>query len=137
MGYQENDLRVDLFASLFPADDTCRFCVHGTKGSYVKRHMDIQESQMRRGMKATEEGFGIEPESHWGRLTIAESDDVTSASSYPTLPGAHYEIYAQLKSAIENGKPPPVLMEEARLTMQVIEAVIESDQSGSRVALRG
>ena len=133
MGYGRNDLRVDLFASLFPTDDTSRFSVHGTKASYIKRHMDVQESQMRAGMKATEEGFGIEPESHWGRLTTAKSDVETVASTHPTLPGRHYEIYAQLKASIENHTPPPVLMEEARLTMRVIEAVVESSESGSRV----
>ena len=133
MGYGKNDLRVDLFGSLFPTDDTSRFSVHGTKGSYVKRFMDVQESQLRGGMKATEEGFGIEPESRWGRLTVAKNDEETIDSTHPTLPGTHYEIYAQLKSAIENNTPPPVLMEQARLTMQVIEAVVESSESGRRV----
>jgi len=84
-------------------------------------------------MKATEEGFGIEPESRWGRLTVAKNDEETIASTHPTLPGTHYEIYAQLKAAIENNTPPPVLMEQARLTMQVIEAVVESSESGRRV----
>ena len=133
MGYGKDDLRVDLFGSLFPTDDTCRFCVHGTKGSYIKRYMDVQEEQMRGGMKATEKGFGIEPESRWGRLTLAVTDTETTASTHPTLPGTHYEIYAQLKAAIENNTPPPVLMDEARLTMQVIEAAVESSESGRRV----
>lgn len=88
---------------------------------------------MRGGMKATDEGFGIETESRWGRLTVAKSEVETIASTHPTLPGTHYEIYAQLKAAIENNMPPPVLMEEARLTMQVIEAAIESNDSGHRV----
>ena len=92
---------------------------------------------MRNGMKATEEGFGIEPEECWGRLTLAESDVETTASKYPTLPGTHYKIYAKLKAAIENNMPPPVLMEDARLTMQVIEAVIESSETGRRVSLQG
>jgi len=134
LGYNKNSLRVDLHATLFPVDDSSRFYVHGTKGSYVKRFMDIQEPQMRDGMKSTDEGFGIEPEEHWGRLTIADSEGVV-ASAYPTLAGTHYEIYSQLSNAIENHTPPPVLMEEARSTMQIVETLIESSAQERRIAL--
>lgn len=132
MGYNSNNLRVDLFGSLFPVDDSCRFCVHGTKGSYVKRFMDVQESQMRSGMNAADAGFGVEPETHYGRLTIAQGEESVS-SVLPTLDGRHYEIYSLLAMAIENSTAPPVLMEEARMAIAVVEAVVESSESGQRV----
>jgi len=74
---------------------------------------------MRVGMRAAGKGFGIEREDCWGRLTLAESDTETIASKFTTLPGKHYKMYAQLKNAIENKLLPTVLMEEARLTVQV------------------
>ncbi len=132
MGYNSNELRVDLCGSLFPVDDSTKLCVHGTKGSYVKRFMDIQEEQMRAGMTATDDGFGVDPESNWGRLTVADGEESVS-SVLRTLDGCHYDIYSLLKVAIEEGTKPPVLMEEARMTMAVIEAVVESSESGCRV----
>lgn len=45
-----------------------RFWVRGTKGSFKKFHLDVQEDQLRSGMRPGDEGYGIDPEDHWGEF---------------------------------------------------------------------
>ena len=126
-------LRVDLFGSYFAPDHSTRYAVHGTRGSYMKRFMDIQEDQLRDGMTPLDEGYGVEPQDRWARVTTYDGE-VASARFEPSIPGAHQQFYALLREAIENGGPPPVRAEEARDTIRVIEAIRESSETGRRVS---
>lgn len=126
-------VRVDLFGSYFAPDHSTRYAVHGTKGSYMKRFMDIQEGQLRDGLTPLNEGYGVEPQDRWARVTTYEGEEA-SARFEPSIPGAHHQFYALLREAIENGSPPPVLAEEARDTIRVIEAIRESSETCRRVS---
>ncbi|WP_422368260.1 Gfo/Idh/MocA family oxidoreductase [Pelagibius sp.] len=128
----KGDLRIDLFGNYYAPDHSTRYAVHGTRGSYMKRFMDIQEDQLRSGMTPLDEGYGIEPQDRWARVTTYDGS-AASARFEPSLPGAHQQFYSLLREAIENGSPPPVLAEEARDTIRVIEAIRESSEAGRRV----
>ncbi len=126
-------LRVDLFGSYFAPDHSTRYAVHGTRGSYMKRFMDIQEDQLRAGMTPLDEGYGIEPQDRWARVTSYAGTEA-SARFEPSIPGAHHQFYALLREALETGGPPPVLAAEARDTIRVIEAIAASSETGRRVS---
>ncbi len=126
-------LRVDLFGSYYAPDHSTRYAIHGTKGSYMKRFMDIQEDQLRAGMTPMDAGYGIEPEERWARVTTYAGGEASTRAE-PSIPGAHQQFYALLREAIESGGQPPVLAEEARDTIRVIEAIRESSESGRRVS---
>jgi scyllo-inositol 2-dehydrogenase (NADP+) len=124
--------RIDLFASYISPDFSTRYAVHGTKGSFMKRHMDIQESQLRSGMRPGDPGFGIETEDRWAEVTsLVDGDPV--ARREPSVPGAHHEFYRGLREAIEKGVQPPVLAQEARETIRMIEAAKRSSDEGRRI----
>ncbi|WP_420346820.1 oxidoreductase [Pelagibius sp.] len=126
-------LRVDLFANYYAPDHSTRYAVHGSRGSYMKRFMDIQEDQLRAGMTPLDDGYGVEPQDRWARVTTYDGGAASSRFE-PSIPGAHHRFYALLREAIETGTPPPVLAEEARDTIRVIEAIAESSKTGRRVA---
>ncbi len=128
--------RIDLFASFLIPDYDIRYAVHGTKGSYIKSHMDIQESQLRAGMTPLSPGYGIESAERHARVTTY-ADGARQTRHEPSVPGAHHRFYELLRQAIEAwpNSQPPVLAREARDTIRVIEAIVESSKAGQRVRL--
>jgi hypothetical protein len=62
-----------------------RFQVRGTKGTYIKFGVDVQEDQLRVMPAAEEirnEGYGVEPESLWGTLDNLRDDGSVATSVY-------------------------------------------------------
>lgn len=45
-----------------------RFWVRGTRGSFKKFHLDVQEDQLKAGMRPGDESYGVDPEEHYGKL---------------------------------------------------------------------
>lgn len=61
-----------------------RYAVLGTKGSYVKYGVDVQEDQLKAILTPNaihEKGYGVEPESIWGTVECLEADDATMTKS--------------------------------------------------------
>jgi hypothetical protein len=53
--------------------------VRGTKGTYLKYGMDVQESQLRvlsSPNVVLEKQYGVEPECMWGTIERIEADDL-------------------------------------------------------------
>lgn len=128
-------LRIELNAGMLVPDNRLRYRVHGTKASWFKEHLDPQEHQMRhQGMALTDERYGLEDEDHYGTLTTIE-DGEPVVSRTPALKGDWPGIYRDFAAAILTGSEPPVTAEQARDTIRIIEAMIESSSSGRRINL--
>ena len=127
--------RVNLSGSYYCPDNRSRCLVQGAKAGWRKWHMDIQESQLRAGMTPHDAGFGVEPEEHFGTLTTYV-DGTARLETVPSLPGTHQEYYRQVRAALETGTAPPVTAQQARNTIQVIEAIMTSGKTGTRVVPR-
>jgi scyllo-inositol 2-dehydrogenase (NADP+) len=122
-------VRVCLGASMMVADGGARYRIHGTKGSYIKYGLDVQESQLRAGMPANDAQFGVEPESQWGRLTRGATGQSELVS---TERGRWTEFYSGVRACIESNAEPPVSPESARDVIRVVEAALESSTLGHR-----
>src|ERR1700686_5455063 len=61
-------VRSHLSMSAVAALPAARFRVLGSTGAYAKDGLDIQEEQLRAGLRPGDEGFGVEPMERWGRL---------------------------------------------------------------------
>lgn len=124
--------RIDLFSTYLAPDFSSRYAVHGSQGSFVKRHMDVQEAQLRNGMTPLDSDYGVEPETHWAEVTTL-NDGKPVTHREPSVPGAHHLYYRGIREAIERGVRPPVLAEEARETIRIIEAAKRSSDEGRRI----
>jgi predicted dehydrogenase len=93
-----------------------RFSVLGSSGAFTKWGMDPQESALKSGARPGDPGFGVEPESSWGRLGIDGE-----LKRMPTQPGDHAAFYRGLAAALTDGAPLPV---DPRDSVEVI-ALIE------------
>jgi len=122
--------RVHLWMSAVAPDLGPRFRLLGDTAGYVKWGMDVQEALLVAGHSPREPGWGEEPESAWGEVIAgAERRPV------PTRPGAYGLFYAGMASYLHDGAPPPVDIDDAVLTAEIIEAAQASARDGAIVPL--
>ncbi len=130
------DLRIELGATLSAPEHRLRYLVQGTRGGWRKEHLDPQEDQLRfEGLRPGSPAYGIEaPDAH-GTLTTIGDDGAVASRRVPSARGDWASFYAELAESIRTGAPPPVTAHEARDTIRVIEAIVESSRTGFRVSL--
>jgi predicted dehydrogenase len=129
------ECRVILHGGTLVSAPGARFTVHGTRASYVKHGLDPQEDMLKRGDRL--------PSPHWGEdwrhgmMTIGQVREGIQPELHevPTLPGNYLAYYAGVRDAIRSGSPLPVTAEAALEVIRVLEAGIQSAESGQFVSL--
>jgi predicted dehydrogenase len=111
----ESGVRSHLWMNGLAAQVGPRFRVLGSRAGFTKHGLDPQEAALRDGARPTDQDFGHEPASAWGRVGI---DGATR--TVPTEPGRYAEFYALLAQALRSGGPVPV---DPRDSVRVIELV--------------
>jgi len=127
-------LTLRLKSGLFVKELLPAYILHGTNGSFIKQRADIQEDVLKLGQKPGTPGWGTEPPSAAGILTL-DDHGKTIRTTVPSSQGNYMEFYDGLYEAIVNGKELPVTGEDGLNVMCIIEAVIESDNTGKRILL--
>jgi len=138
LGYGPGGPLVTAKASVMSAEsEQLRYWVRGTKGSFKKFHLDVQEDQLKAGQKPGDKGFGVENESSSGKLTILEGEKPKSSVLKNIEPQTYASLYAGFAKAIEGGGEAsvPVKASEARDVLRIIEGARESAKSGKSVSL--
>ncbi|KAJ7699944.1 hypothetical protein B0H17DRAFT_1047816 [Mycena rosella] len=112
-----------------------RYAVLGTKGSYVKYGVDVQEDQLKVILTPTaihEPGYGVEPESIWGTVECLEADDVTMTKSiWPSEVGSYANLFRNLAAAIREGAELAVKWEESTMVLEMVELAHKSSKAGA------
>jgi len=125
-------LRITLGVSSLAADGGWRYRVHGARGSFLKSGLDTQEAQLRAGVQPDAPDFGFEPTEQWGKLILGADD---SKQTIAPQRGRWTEFYAGMRRSLERNEPVPVPAEDARETLEVIEAAMTSSAAGRRIEL--
>ena len=114
-----------------------RYWIRGTKGSYKKFGLDVQEDQLKGGKKPGDKGFGVEDESAGGKLVILEGGKPVGRVQNNVEPETYASLYSGFAKAIDGGGEVevPVKAGEARDVLRIIEAARESAKSGKSVTL--
>ncbi|KAI0033792.1 NAD-P-binding protein [Vararia minispora EC-137] len=116
-----------------------RFQVRGTKGTYIKFGVDVQEDQLRVMSSAENihnEGYGVEPESLWGMLDNLREDGSVESSVWPSKdPGAYPELFRNLAYTIAGIAEQAVKWEESALTVQIIQLAQQSSREGRTISV--
>jgi scyllo-inositol 2-dehydrogenase (NADP+) len=128
-------LRYECHASMIAADQSPRFHVNGTAGSFVKYGLDPQESALKEGARPPQLGspepWLPEPEAAWGKLTLAiDPADPTRLhhTFLPTVHGDYRLFYASVRDAIRTGVPLAVPAEDAFRTIKLLELALQSSR---------
>ena len=127
--------RILLGGTMLAAAPEPKFVVHGTAGSFVKSGIDVQEVQLKAGLRPGDAGFAEEPASDAAHVTKVRGENFETAV-IPTFRGEYSAYYAGIRAAMEgNASQPPVLAQQARDTMRIIEAARRSHRDGVRISL--
>ncbi|MFB7269834.1 Gfo/Idh/MocA family oxidoreductase [Streptomyces sp. NPDC056244] len=131
-----NGVRSHLYVSATAAQLGPRFRVLGSTAGYVKHGLDPQEADLREGKRpGTAAGWGVEPESLWGRIGAGESPLTGGGHPVETEPGDYPAYYAGIATALRKGIAPPVTAYEAAATLEILEAARRSAQEGTVITL--
>ena len=123
-------LQAILHGSLMVAGGIPRMAIHGTRGSWLKYGLDVQEEQLIRGVVPGHTGWGEDPRPG---IFYSGSDNETLELSVPK--GDHRQYYFGIRDALRNQAPNPVTPGQAIVVMAVLETAIESSAKGQVLSL--
>ena len=130
LGYADKE--IVLHASALAALEPPRFTIHGTRGSYVKTGLDVQEDQLKAGLRPGNPEFGKNPP---GLLREIDGDH-DLRQEFATRDGAYVEFYRSLAASVLDGKAFPVSTHDAIDVMTIIDLAIQSDAEGRRLPFK-
>ncbi|WP_153036607.1 Gfo/Idh/MocA family oxidoreductase [Amycolatopsis sp. YIM 10] len=113
----ENGVRSHLWTSALAATLNPRFRVLGNRATFTKYGLDVQEPQIKAGMKPGQAGWGVEPESDYG--VLGTGDDTHRVL---TETGQYEQFYAEVAAALRGEGDFPVDPASAVEALAVIEA---------------
>ena len=96
-------LKVVLRASMMAEKSGPRYRIHGSRGSFVKHGIDVQEDQLRAGSWPGTEGFGKESEEFYGILST-ELKNHQINENIETVPGNWMKLFDNLAATIKGQK---------------------------------
>ncbi len=124
-------------SSWLACDNSPRFLLHGTRGSFKKYGVDPQEGALVGGAKVPRMGSGDswleEPKTAWGTLSVAPNpaDPGTLVKSeVKTLPGDYRGFYANVRDAINGVAEQAVKAEDGFRVVKLLEMARVSSAEG-------
>ena len=116
-----------------------RYWVRGSKGSFKKYGLDVQEDQLKAGEKPGDKGFGVESQDMSGSLTVFNegTEQPVKKTVQNVEPLTYGSLYEEFAKAVQGGagSAVPVKASEARDVLRIIEAARESAKVGKTVML--
>jgi len=114
-----------------------RYTVRGTKGTFQKYGVDVQEDQLKiiaDPTKIRELGYGKEPEKIWGTVENLNKDGGISVNRWPSNERGNYaDLFINLGKAIQEGEPLAVKWNEATAVVELLELAYLSSKEGRTV----
>jgi predicted dehydrogenase len=123
-------LRVILHGSLLVAGGTPRMAMHGTRGSWLKYGMDVQEQQLIGGLVPGQPGWGEDP-----RPGLFYDGSNNQPLEIPLPKGDQRQYYRGIRDAILEQASNPVPPAQAVAVMAVLETAIKSSEKGQVLQL--
>ncbi|MDI5887027.1 Gfo/Idh/MocA family oxidoreductase [Flavobacterium yafengii] len=117
--------RVRLKAGFFVREAIPSFVVHGKKGSFLKARGDVQEDELKLGMKPNLDTWGTESSDKKGLLHTEINGEIVK-EYIPTLQGNYYAFFEGVYNSITEDAMEPVTAQDGVHVMQIIEAAIQS-----------
>ena len=115
-------LKVTLRSSLIVPEQSARYIIHGSEGSFIKYGLDVQEDNLKAGMQPTDTGFGIEPIEQQGTM-FTHHENETNSQSVNTERGNWALLFENLYEAIVYGRELLIKPEDVLQQLKIIETV--------------
>ena len=114
-----------------------RFWIRGSKGSFHKYKLDLQEPQLQEGWKPTDAGFGKDAPEDMKLYVVGDAGKIQEKEVPQLEPETYLTFYKEFARAVEANEEEyvPVKAREAKDVLRVIEAVLESAKTGKDIVL--
>ena len=119
--------RVRLKAGFFVREPNPSYVIHGKKGSFLKSRGDVQEDELKIGMKPNFTTWGTEAEGKEG-LLHTEIEGKIIKEKVPTLQGNYYDFFDAVYQSLANNTLEPVSALDGLKVMRIIEAATQSNE---------
>lgn len=114
-----------------------RYTIRGSKGTFVKYGLDVQEEQMKeKGVQAFgKDWFGKESDDIQAELEVVEKegDNAPIKSRIQSERGAYQELYKNLAGAIRNNSEMAVKWSQAAMVMLIVDLAVQSSKEGRTI----
>ena len=110
-----------------------RFSVHGSKGSWIKHGLDVQEAQLAAGKAPGAPGWGVDPQ-HGVRAAFDAAGQLQH-TTVDNLPGDYRQLYSAFAVAIRGEGPAEVTPQQALQLMRLLDAGRLSAREDRTIAL--
>ena len=127
-------LKVSVKASYLVREETPRYIIHGTEGSFVKYGIDPQEEMLKAGNSPSLPEWGREGESLWGTINT-NMNGSHFRDKIETINGNYGHFYDEVYDAIRNGKLSSTAASNVISVTKVLEAAFESARTKGVVVL--
>nr|WP_321412527.1 Gfo/Idh/MocA family oxidoreductase [uncultured Carboxylicivirga sp.] len=108
------------------------YTLHGVNGSFIKYGGDPQEELLDKGYLPLGADWGKEDESNWG-LLVTDYNGLSYKGNIETEAGYYPGFYQDLYQCIALGGNNPVPPEQARETVRILNAAVESHATGRTI----
>jgi scyllo-inositol 2-dehydrogenase (NADP+) len=115
-------LKVTLKSSLMIKDQGPKYTIHGSKGSFTKWGMDVQEDHLVSGFWPDWDGFGKEAAQFDGKL-VTHFEGLELKGTVETLPGNWGLLLQNLHEVITQQAEPIVKLEEILEQLKIINSI--------------
>jgi len=134
--YYKTGLRVRLKSSVFTKEAHYAYAVHGSKGSFLQERTDDQENQLAAGSAPVYGADWVKPlTNNDGILHYLNENSEEERSLTHSEPGNYMNYYQAVYDHVTDGGPLPSPGSEIIVNMMIIEAAIESAETGAFVRL--
>jgi scyllo-inositol 2-dehydrogenase (NADP+) len=117
-------LKASITGSLMVRGELPRYVLHGSKGSFIKYGIDVQEDHAKAGILPNEPNFGIEPPQYFGTLTT-DINGLAVHGKVETERGNWAILFQNIYEVITQNKEPLIKNEDVLTQIKIIEVVKE------------
>lgn len=128
------DVKVSLRAGYLMREETPRYFMHGTKGSFVKYGLDPQEECLKQGLPPTSPNWGVDAGTTFGTLNT-ELNGLHIRGKVETIPGNYMAFYEDVYQALSSGNQPQTNALSILPVIRIIEAAFESSKKKQVVVI--
>lgn len=119
--YPDN-LQVFLTGNLLVADPQPAFVVHGSKGTFTKKMVDVQERQLIDGMLPNVPGYGVEPEGSEGKLVTVDGKGEKQTSLLTAQKGNYNLLFDAIYDSLRNQAAYPITIDQIKWQIEALQA---------------
>ena len=124
-------VKVSLHAGFLVKEETPRYYIHGTEGSFVKYGIDPQEEMLKADVSPLISDWGKEAHSQWGILHTNHF-----RKKIETERGNYSGFYDEIFEMLRHGKTPSTSASHVIKVTQILEAAFESANAKKVVMLK-